>query len=69
VFLHPTRDHIVNTVRQILIKDIKSANGTFINGERLSLEGRESTPYELKNDDILVSHPRAVPPPSQPSDL
>ncbi|KAK7052413.1 FHA domain-containing protein [Favolaschia claudopus] len=38
---------------KIFIKDIKSANGTFINGERLSPEGRESDVFELKNDDIL----------------
>ncbi|KAF7303688.1 FHA domain-containing protein [Mycena indigotica] len=38
---------------KIWIKDIKSANGTFLNGERLSPEGRESEPCELKTDDIL----------------
>ncbi|KAJ7315169.1 SMAD/FHA domain-containing protein, partial [Mycena albidolilacea] len=38
---------------KIFIKDVKSSNGTFINGERLSLEGRESDAYELKSDDIL----------------
>ncbi|KAF7367353.1 FHA domain-containing protein [Mycena sanguinolenta] len=38
---------------RIWIKDVKSSNGTFINGERLSLEGRESEPNELKSDDIL----------------
>lgn len=43
---------------QIFIKDVNSANGTFINGERLSQEGIESEPFELKTDDILVSdHP------------
>ncbi|KAH7875896.1 hypothetical protein F5879DRAFT_989974 [Lentinula edodes] len=36
---------------KIFIKDVKSSNGTFINGERLSLEGLESDPYELKSDD------------------
>jgi hypothetical protein len=41
--------------RQIFIKDVKSSNGTFINGEHLSLEGRESDAYELKSDNILVS--------------
>jgi pSer/pThr/pTyr-binding forkhead associated (FHA) protein len=40
---------------QIFIKDVKSSNGTFINGERLSPEGIESEPYELKSDDIVVS--------------
>ncbi|KAJ6460994.1 hypothetical protein C8R45DRAFT_912475, partial [Mycena sanguinolenta] len=38
---------------RIWIKDVKSSNGTFINSERLSLEGRESEPNELKSDDIL----------------
>ena len=40
--------------RQIFIKDVKSSNGTFINGERLSSEGHESEPFELKSDDIVV---------------
>ena len=39
---------------QIFIKDVKSSNGTFINSERLSPEGVESEPYELKSDDIVV---------------
>ncbi|KAF5358879.1 hypothetical protein D9757_012312 [Collybiopsis confluens] len=38
---------------KIFIKDVKSSNGTFINGERLSAEGVESDPYELKSDDIV----------------
>ncbi|KAF9240397.1 hypothetical protein BU15DRAFT_73990 [Melanogaster broomeanus] len=38
---------------KIFIKDVKSSNGTFINGERLSPEGVESEPFELKNDDIV----------------
>jgi hypothetical protein len=38
---------------KIFIKDVKSSNGTFINGERLSPEGLESEPYELKSDDIV----------------
>lgn len=41
---------------KIYIKDVKSSNGTFINGERLSQEGVESDPYELKTDDIVVRH-------------
>ena len=40
--------------RQIYIKDVKSSNGTFINGDRLSSEGHESEPFELKSDDIVV---------------
>ncbi|KAJ7725938.1 hypothetical protein B0H16DRAFT_1781436 [Mycena metata] len=38
---------------KIFIKDVKSSNGTFINGERLSAEGAESDPFELKTDDIV----------------
>ncbi|KAI0360813.1 hypothetical protein OH77DRAFT_1393258 [Trametes cingulata] len=38
---------------KIWIKDVKSSNGTFINGERLSPEGLESEPYELKSDDVV----------------
>ncbi|KAF8547029.1 hypothetical protein OG21DRAFT_1517678 [Imleria badia] len=38
---------------KIFIKDTKSVNGTFINGERLSPEGVESEPFELKTDDLM----------------
>ncbi|KAJ7186717.1 hypothetical protein C8R46DRAFT_1057823 [Mycena filopes] len=38
---------------KIFIKDVKSSNGTFINGDRLSAEGAESEPFELKTDDIV----------------
>ncbi|KAF9475292.1 hypothetical protein BDN70DRAFT_996521 [Pholiota conissans] len=38
---------------KIFIKDVKSSNGTFINGERLSSESHESEPFELKSDDIV----------------
>lgn len=34
-----------------MIKDVKSSNGTFINGERLSAEGVESEAFELHTDD------------------
>ncbi|KAH9050284.1 hypothetical protein EDB84DRAFT_596234 [Lactarius hengduanensis] len=54
---------------KIYIKDVKSSNGTFINGERLSAEGAESEPFELKTGDIVVrriSTP-ALPPPPPPS--
>ncbi|KAJ6619166.1 hypothetical protein B0H10DRAFT_1188780 [Mycena sp. CBHHK59/15] len=37
----------------MLIRDVKSSNGTFVIGERLSPEGTESDPYELRSDDIL----------------
>ena len=39
---------------QIYIKDVKSSNDTFINQERLSPEGLESDPFELKTDDVVV---------------
>jgi pSer/pThr/pTyr-binding forkhead associated (FHA) protein len=38
---------------QVFIKDSKSSNGTFINGKRLSAEGKESSPVELKHGDDL----------------
>ncbi|KAJ7493107.1 SMAD/FHA domain-containing protein [Mycena galericulata] len=50
---------------RILIRDVKSSNGTFVNGERLSAEGQESEPFELRSDDILVSHSIPFPPPGQ----
>lgn len=37
----------------MFIQDVKSSNGTFVNGERLSNEGVESEPYELKSEDIV----------------
>lgn len=41
-------------VEQIWIKDVKSSNGTFINGDRLSAEAAESDPFELHTDDVVV---------------
>ncbi|TPX31850.1 hypothetical protein SmJEL517_g04914 [Synchytrium microbalum] len=38
---------------KVYIKDAKSSNGTFVNGVRLSEEGQESSPHELKTGDIL----------------
>ncbi|POY73091.1 hypothetical protein BMF94_3929 [Rhodotorula taiwanensis] len=37
---------------KVYIKDVKSSNGTFINGERLSPESTESDVFELHTDDI-----------------
>ncbi|CAK7229845.1 hypothetical protein SCUCBS95973_007369 [Sporothrix curviconia] len=37
----------------IWIRDIKSSNGTFVNGTRLSAENRESDPHELQTNDHL----------------
>ncbi len=38
---------------KIWIRDIKSSNGTFVNGNRLSAENRESEPHELQTNDHL----------------
>jgi hypothetical protein len=43
------------SVFQIFIRDTQSANGTFVNGHRLSPEGQDSYPHELKTNDIIVS--------------
>lgn len=38
---------------KIWIRDVKSSNGTFVNGQRLSPENRESEPQELRENDTL----------------
>ena len=38
---------------KIWIRDVKSSNGTFVNGTRLSPENRDSEPHELREQDIL----------------
>jgi pSer/pThr/pTyr-binding forkhead associated (FHA) protein len=38
---------------QIYIKDLRSVNGTYINGDRLSPQSVESEPRELKSNDIV----------------
>lgn len=38
---------------KIFIRDVKSSNGTFVNGSRLSQENRESDPHELSTGDHL----------------
>lgn len=38
---------------KIWIRDVKSSNGTFVNGQRLSPENRESEPHELRENDAL----------------
>ena len=38
---------------KIWIRDVKSSNGTFVNGTRLSQENKESEPAELKEGDKL----------------
>ncbi|CAZ82267.1 unnamed protein product [Tuber melanosporum] len=38
---------------RVWIRDIKSSNGTFVNGQRLSQENRDSEPHELRAEDVL----------------
>lgn len=38
---------------KIMIRDVKSSNGTFVNGKRLSQENRDSEPHPLKEADVL----------------
>ncbi|PGH13451.1 hypothetical protein AJ80_06320 [Polytolypa hystricis UAMH7299] len=38
---------------KIWIRDVKSSNGTFVNGQRLSPENRDSDPHELREHDVL----------------
>ena len=38
---------------KVYIKDVKSSNGTFVNGVRLSNECEESEPMELKTHDVI----------------
>ncbi|EGD98837.1 hypothetical protein TESG_06201 [Trichophyton tonsurans CBS 112818] len=38
---------------KIWIRDVKSSNGTFVNGQRLSPENRDSEPHELREHDVL----------------
>ncbi len=38
---------------KIWIRDVKSSNGTFVNGTRLSAENRDSEPHELQTSDHL----------------
>lgn len=45
--------HLGVRPHQVLIRDVKSSNGTFINGERLSTEGVESEAFELHTDDVV----------------
>jgi len=38
---------------KIWIRDIKSSNGTFVNGQRLSAENEDSDPHEIREQDVL----------------
>lgn len=65
--LSPKKGPSAHSSCQIYIKDVKSSNGTFINGERLSAEGVESDPFELKTDDIVVRDTLSPPASACPS--
>ncbi|KAI9315114.1 SMAD/FHA domain-containing protein, partial [Dichotomocladium elegans] len=51
--LSRTHAEIWNDHGKVFIKDVKSSNGTFVNGQRLSDENEESGPMELKMSDQL----------------
>lgn len=38
---------------RVFIRDVKSSNGTFVNGQRLSPENKESEPHPLQEQDVL----------------
>lgn len=38
---------------KVWIRDVRSSNGTFVNGARLSAENRDSEPHELQSQDHL----------------
>lgn len=38
---------------KVWIRDVRSSNGTFVNGNRLSPENRESEPHEVRENDTL----------------
>jgi len=38
---------------KVFIRDVKSSNGTFVNGQRLSHENENSDPHELREQDML----------------
>jgi len=38
---------------KVWIRDVRSSNGTFVNGTRLSAENRDSEPHELQSQDHL----------------
>ena len=38
---------------RVWIKDVKSSNGTFVNGVRLSEEGQQSAPAEIVSGDLI----------------
>ncbi|KAI7856128.1 hypothetical protein BDC45DRAFT_504370 [Circinella umbellata] len=51
--LSRTHAEIWSEKNKVYIKDVKSSNGTFLNGQRISNENEESLPMELKSTDEL----------------
>ncbi|KAI8910112.1 SMAD/FHA domain-containing protein [Gorgonomyces haynaldii] len=51
--LSRTHAHLVLQNDQVMIQDVGSSNGTFINGTRLSEDGQQSNPCQLNSGDIL----------------
>lgn len=45
--------HLFSVTTQVYIRDLKSSNGTFLNGRRLSAESVESDPFILNQNDSL----------------
>lgn len=44
----------ISYIPQILMRDTRSSNGTWINGTRLSAKGEKSERFGLQSHDILV---------------
>ncbi|KAJ3239370.1 hypothetical protein HDU81_006048 [Chytriomyces hyalinus] len=51
--LLPSQSHTHSLSNQVFIRDVKSSNGTFINGFRLSEEGQASDPHPIHSGDFL----------------
>ncbi|KAF0339455.1 cell cycle arrest in response to pheromone-related protein [Gigaspora margarita] len=51
--LSRTHAEIWNDNGKVFVRDLKSSNGTFVNGKRISVEDKEGDPVELKNFDLL----------------
>lgn len=55
IFVYLSTRQTLNILAPDLHQRCEIINGTFINGERLSPEGVESDPVEIKNEDQIVS--------------
>jgi hypothetical protein len=54
MLLGATRFHNLKATSQFMVRDTGSVNGTYVNGRRLSEEGKASESVALKTGDILV---------------